>query len=187
MPRNRQKTASRIQQAAVRLLQREGFAGWGINAVAREADVDKVLIYRYFESLEGLLLEIIKETRFWPDPEALDGSGPEKFIGETIRFLEANTHGFLLTTLPEPSMTMKMAREKFSHDLDRWLDGLRARCDGYINVSQLFRLPALIHFQCTSNKHMLTATELWQLVSPPLEWKSSEAFQGFEELPIELL
>lgn len=37
------------------LIAREGFAGLGMNAVAREAGVDKVLIYRYFGGLEALL------------------------------------------------------------------------------------------------------------------------------------
>ena len=187
MPRNRQKTASRIQQAAIRLLQRDGFAGWGINAVAREADVDKVLIYRYFESLEGLLTEIIRETRFWPDPETLDDSGPDKFISDTIRFQEANALAAMLISLPKSSQVHATASEGYSHDLEHWLDGFRDRCDGYISASQLYSLPARIHFQCTHNSAQLSATELWQQVSPPLEWKSGESFQGLEELPIELL
>lgn len=37
------------------LLAREGFSALGVNAIAREAGVDKVLIYRYFGGIEGLL------------------------------------------------------------------------------------------------------------------------------------
>jgi AcrR family transcriptional regulator len=57
MARNRSKeeTKSRILQAVGRLLAESGFSSLGINAIAREAGVDKVLIYRYFTDLPTLL------------------------------------------------------------------------------------------------------------------------------------
>jgi AcrR family transcriptional regulator len=48
-------TRAKIIAGLERLITREGFTGVGVNAVAREAGVDKVLIYRYFGSMEGLL------------------------------------------------------------------------------------------------------------------------------------
>jgi AcrR family transcriptional regulator len=54
-PRNRDATRERILAAVGALLAREGFSGLGVNAVAREAGVDKVLIYRYFGGIEALL------------------------------------------------------------------------------------------------------------------------------------
>jgi AcrR family transcriptional regulator len=54
-PRDRAATRERILAAVGRLLARDGFSGLGVNAVAREAGVDKVLIYRYFGGIEGLL------------------------------------------------------------------------------------------------------------------------------------
>lgn len=54
-PRNRDATRERILAAVGTLLAREGFSGLGVNAVAREAGVDKVLIYRYFGGIEALL------------------------------------------------------------------------------------------------------------------------------------
>jgi AcrR family transcriptional regulator len=54
-PRDRQATRERVLEAVGRLLAREGFGSLGVNAVAREAGVDKVLIYRYFGGLEALL------------------------------------------------------------------------------------------------------------------------------------
>ena len=53
--RDRLATRERVLDAVGRLLAREGFASLGVNAVAREAGVDKVLIYRYFGGLEALL------------------------------------------------------------------------------------------------------------------------------------
>ncbi len=54
MTRNRTDTSQRILNAAFDLLTTEGFAGFGINSVARAAGCDKKLIYRYFDGLEGL-------------------------------------------------------------------------------------------------------------------------------------
>jgi AcrR family transcriptional regulator len=54
-PRDRDATRERILAAVGTLLAREGFSGLGVNAVAREAGVDKVLIYRYFGGIEALL------------------------------------------------------------------------------------------------------------------------------------
>jgi len=53
--RNRDATRERILAAVGTLLAREGFSSLGVNAVAREAGVDKVLIYRYFGGIEALL------------------------------------------------------------------------------------------------------------------------------------
>ncbi len=44
--RNRGLTASKIIDAVGHVLARDGFTKIGINAIAREAGVDKVLIYR---------------------------------------------------------------------------------------------------------------------------------------------
>jgi AcrR family transcriptional regulator len=53
--RDREATERRILDAAGRVLARDGFRGLGVNVVAREAGVDKVLIYRYFGGIEALL------------------------------------------------------------------------------------------------------------------------------------
>jgi AcrR family transcriptional regulator len=53
--RDSESTQNLIIEALGRILTEKGFTGVGINAVAREAGVDKVLIYRYFGSMEGLL------------------------------------------------------------------------------------------------------------------------------------
>ena len=53
--RNRVETTQRIVDALKQVLSEKGLDGVGINAVAEKAGVSKVLIYRYFGSLEGLL------------------------------------------------------------------------------------------------------------------------------------
>jgi AcrR family transcriptional regulator len=71
MERNKARTRNAILAAAGRLLAREGFRNLGINAVAREAGVDKVLIYRYFGGMEDLLRAYAEAGDFWPSAESL--------------------------------------------------------------------------------------------------------------------
>ncbi len=67
MQRNKTQTRAGILDAVGQLLARSGFKKLGINAIAREAGVDKVLIYRYFGGLPELLKAFAEETSFWPD------------------------------------------------------------------------------------------------------------------------
>lgn len=63
--KDRKRTEERIVQAALALIAREGFQGFGVNSVAREAGVDKVLIYRYFGDLAGLAARLGEDIDFW--------------------------------------------------------------------------------------------------------------------------
>jgi AcrR family transcriptional regulator len=51
--------------AVSKIILRDGFKGIGINAIAKEASLDKVLIYRYFDGLNGLLREFAKQKDFY--------------------------------------------------------------------------------------------------------------------------
>jgi AcrR family transcriptional regulator len=62
-----------LLSAVCSLLARKGFKAIGVNSVAREAGVDKVLIYRYFSGLPGLISAYGKEGDFWPLPLELAG------------------------------------------------------------------------------------------------------------------
>lgn len=63
--RDRAKTETAILDAVSRLILRDGLSGVGINALAREAGVDKVLIYRYFGDLDGLYRAYAEHGDFW--------------------------------------------------------------------------------------------------------------------------
>lgn len=52
--RDRGRTEDAIVAAARAVLVDHGFGGWGVNAIARAAECDKQLIYRYFGGLDGL-------------------------------------------------------------------------------------------------------------------------------------
>lgn len=64
--RDRSRTEHAIIAAARAVLVEKGFGGWGVNAIARAAQCDKQLIYRYFGGLDGLAealgTEIARET-----------------------------------------------------------------------------------------------------------------------------
>ena len=72
-PRDREATRARLIKAVGTLLARKGFKGLGVNAVAREAGVDKVLIYRYFGGLQQLIAAFGREGNFWPSIKELSG------------------------------------------------------------------------------------------------------------------
>jgi AcrR family transcriptional regulator len=78
MQRNSQETRKRILKAVGRLLARSGFRDVGINSVAREAGVDKVLIYRYFGGLPDLLKAYAEGGDFWPSADELLGAVPNR-------------------------------------------------------------------------------------------------------------
>ena len=71
--RDRETTRARLIEAVGTLLARKGFTGLGVNAVAREAGVDKVLIYRYFGGLPELIVAFGREGNFWPSIKELAG------------------------------------------------------------------------------------------------------------------
>lgn len=58
MGKNREHTKEKIFRAVLNILEKDGFTAVGINLIAREAGVDKVLIYRYFGGMPELLAEL---------------------------------------------------------------------------------------------------------------------------------
>ncbi len=65
MAKNRLHTEEKILQAVEQILLRDGFPAIGINSIARQAGCDKVLIYRYFDGLDGLLMAFAETTELW--------------------------------------------------------------------------------------------------------------------------
>ena len=100
--RDRSATEARILAAVGEVLARDGFGGLGVNAVAKQAGVDKVLIYRYFGGLPELLTTWGRSGRFWPAVDELLGDDPQAFLA-----------------LP--------AAERYARFMEHFIDGLRAR------------------------------------------------------------
>lgn len=63
--KNRQATELNLIKAVSELIEESGFEGLGINAIAAKAGVSKMLIYRYFDSLDGLIAAYIRQYDYW--------------------------------------------------------------------------------------------------------------------------
>lgn len=63
--KNRLATEQTLIKAVNDIIEEGGFEGLGINAVATKAGVAKVLIYRYFDSLDGLIATYIRQNDYW--------------------------------------------------------------------------------------------------------------------------
>src|SRR6266480_3792137 len=75
-------TRRRIVEAARQLLQREGYAGMTIEAIAQRAEVSAQSVYAIFKSKTGILIELLDQSMFGPEYEevvlqALGASDPE--------------------------------------------------------------------------------------------------------------
>jgi AcrR family transcriptional regulator len=101
-PRDRAATEERILRAVGEVLARDGFGAVGVNAIARQAGVDKVLLYRYYGGLPALLAAWGESGRFWPTVDEL--------IGPDQRAFEC---------LPPA--------ERYARFMERFVDALRAR------------------------------------------------------------
>ena len=75
--RDRAATERALLAAIGQILSRRGPAALGVNAVAAEAGLDKVLLYRYFGGLRGALEAYAASSAFWPTREELVGDLPE--------------------------------------------------------------------------------------------------------------
>lgn len=79
MARDRFATRAAILESAAELIAAHGVDGLGVNALAEAAGCDKVLIYRYFGGLEGVLEGLGAERMMWPRVEVggVDGQSEE--------------------------------------------------------------------------------------------------------------
>lgn len=80
MIRDKEATKQRLIDAVGKILAERGFHNLGVNAIAKEAGVDKVLIYRYFDSLEGLLQTFLAQKDYF--------SNLQNFFGANLAFSE---------------------------------------------------------------------------------------------------
>ncbi len=64
-PRDRSATEARIVAAAEHLLLRDGWTGLNVQTLAAEAKVDRKLIYRYFDGVEGVVDRLAARMDLW--------------------------------------------------------------------------------------------------------------------------
>ncbi|MCP3976208.1 MAG: TetR/AcrR family transcriptional regulator [bacterium] len=78
--RDKKATKERLLNGVGAILSRQGFGSLGINAVAQEAGVDKVLIYRYFGGMPELLHAFGQSSGFWPSVAEVIGEDPHELM-----------------------------------------------------------------------------------------------------------
>ena len=78
--RDKEATKERLVGAVGSLLAMGGFGALGVNAVAEEAGVDKVLIYRYFGGMDDLLKAFGRSGDFWPSISEVIGDDPSELM-----------------------------------------------------------------------------------------------------------
>ena len=85
--RDRNQTEQRILDAVGKIVEAEGFEAVGVNAVANVSGVSKVLIYRYFGSIEQLLAKYLEDNDFWLNTEfpVLQHSNVKEFAKAVFR------------------------------------------------------------------------------------------------------
>ncbi|WP_102407059.1 TetR/AcrR family transcriptional regulator [Parabacteroides bouchesdurhonensis] len=94
--RDREATEKRLLNTIGEMIANDGFEKIGINAVATQSGVSKILIYRYFGSVEGLMAAYIRQHDFWlnfplefPEREQLSAFVKKMFQGQ-IEQLRSN-------------------------------------------------------------------------------------------------
>jgi AcrR family transcriptional regulator len=77
--KNKAETKRRLIQAVGELVKTEGFSGLKISTVAKKAEVDRKLIYRYFGGLNYLIESYVVENDYW----MIFSDSMKKMISET--------------------------------------------------------------------------------------------------------
>lgn len=127
-PRDREATKHLLIQAVGRVLARQGFRAVRVNVVAREAGVDKVLIYRYFDGLPGLVAAFAQEGDFWPGLDELVGGDQAVFLAMPVaERLVVATRNYLRGIRTRP-LTQEILAWRFleQNELTHALDTVRA-------------------------------------------------------------
>jgi AcrR family transcriptional regulator len=111
MHRDKEETRKKILDAVGYVLTHSGMGEVGVNSIAKQAGVDKVLIYRYFGNLDELLRTYAEESDLWPStPDLL---GDKANIRRTSDVKEV-INSLLINQLNE------IRRRKVTQEILRW-------------------------------------------------------------------
>jgi AcrR family transcriptional regulator len=135
----------RILAAIDRIILRDGLSGVGVNALAREAGCDKVLIYRYFGDLDGVHAAYAARSDFWwTIGDLTEGIDPARVpLADALKLI-LRRHAWAIRARPltlavmaaEPLertalvIALEAVRERRSLDLSRWIVDRYGRPEG---------------------------------------------------------
>lgn len=86
--KNKEQTMQRLVDAVGAIIKKNGYKGLGLNAIAKEADVSKILIHRYFGGVDQLVEAYVLKNDYWiakAGEVAVEAEG--KTDNETLRDL----------------------------------------------------------------------------------------------------
>ena len=132
--RDKDQTKQKILQAVGKLLATGG--GLGVNVIAREAGVDKVLIYRYFGGLPELLRAFMTSGEFWPEFEDVMETSP--YVAAMLPPDEIMTrfvHGFIRELRSRP-VTLEMLRQELTEPSELTTELARVRDERIHEVAE---------------------------------------------------
>lgn len=109
--RDRERTKGKILKAVGEVIEQHGTEKVGVNLIARTAGVNKVLIYRYFESVDGLMEQYIKSGEY-------TSTMGDEYI-DNMTTVPPEERGQVLTKLMQTFLT-DLRERKATRDLLRW-------------------------------------------------------------------
>jgi AcrR family transcriptional regulator len=109
--RDRERTKNKILKAVGEVIEQHGTEKVGVNLIARTAGVNKVLIYRYFDSVDGLMEQYVKSGEY------TSTMGTEYI--DNIPTLSPDERGKALNSLMQTFMH-DLRERKATRDLLRW-------------------------------------------------------------------
>ena len=149
MTKNKQDTQNKLIRAVGEVLADQGFSGVGVNAVAKKAGVDKVLIYRYFGSFDNLCTAFAQSADFWPslqemipDLDAMANLGTAERITFVLKRYANSLRNRPLTLevmawelLERNAFTIELenVREAFGLELNKTMRELPSAIDDHLN------------------------------------------------------
>lgn len=151
--KNRELTEKKIIDAVERIIENQGFEKLGINAVASEAGVSKMLIYRYFGSLDELLAHYLMQKDYWAntDTTILEQAN----VGESIK----NMFRKQIKQMRNDIMLKRLCRWELTADNDniRTLQDRRER-NGRDLIQMVVRLTGCSNAEVASLATILSAS-----------------------------
>ena len=121
--KDRERTEKKILDAVESIIAGDGFERIGINAVAQQAGVSKMLIYRYFEGLNELISSYLLQKDYWVNTnidfrESSDiGESLKRLFREQIRQMRGDItlrrlHRWELSTADQTVRLLRERRER---------------------------------------------------------------------------
>lgn len=177
--RDRKATEEAIVNAFEAVLLKDGVAGLGVNAVAHEAGVNKVLIYRYFGDLAGLARHWASVSSFWPSELELIGNDPDSFakltVPERVRTVLCN---YIDAIRSRPRTVEMMAGELISsNEITRALsDGMVRPGKGVADYIQLETADTDIEEQVWKLIYLINAVTAYMTIRE----RANPSYLGFD-------